>query len=53
MAKGSIKSIWDDKKRETERLQKISAKKKPSGAAGGAGAKVENSSELKPEDKQE
>ncbi len=53
MAKGSIKSFWSDKKREGERLQKISAKKKPSGAADGAGPKEENTSELKPEDKQE
>lgn len=53
MAKGSMKNIWGDKKREDERLQKLAARKKPEAASAGAGAGPENSTEQKPEDKQE
>lgn len=53
MAKGSMRNIWSDRKREDERLQKLAARKKPAGTAGDAGTGLESSAELKPEDKQE
>ena len=53
MAKGSMKNIWSDRKREDERLQKLATKKKPQGTAVDAEAGPENSAELKSEDKQE
>ena len=53
MAKGSMKNIWSDRKREDERLQKLSARKKPADTAGNAGTGLESPTELNPEDKQE
>lgn len=52
MAKNSMKNIWNDRRREDERLQKLAARKRPLGAEGVAVAAAENPTEQKPEDKQ-
>lgn len=51
MAQGSMKNIWSDRKREDERLQKLSAKKKPLVAAD-TGASQESTAEQTSEEKQ-
>ena len=52
MAKGSMKNIWGDRKREDERLQKLATRKKPADATNVTEAVPENSAEQKSEDKQ-
>lgn len=53
MAKGSMKSFWNDRRREDDRLKKLVTRKKPSEAVSDNGTGTENSAELKPEEKQE
>jgi hypothetical protein len=50
MAKGSMKNIWFDRKRESERLQKLVTKKKTAGGIATAEAEPESTAELKPEE---
>lgn len=53
MAKSPMKNIWNDKKKEDERLQKVTMKKKAenTNTAKTAGQEAEGSTELKAGDK--
>ena len=53
MAKGSMRNIWNDRKREDERLQKLTERKKHTDEGKDTATVMEISSELKPEEKQE
>jgi len=50
MAKNAMKNIWDDKRKEDDRLKKVLSKKKSVDTASNK-PEIESSSELKPENK--